>query len=373
MSSKLQSSGGNKGFSLTLWIVLFSIPFTALFPFLLLFVCLPVKLYSRLIAYLGRVIDPLKGSIVTGMAACQLRDIDQVYEKPQSAEVVCLRMKGKCEVDKFIDTFNNRVIIKLRQDKPYPILQYPELQQKFEKFFGYAFLRKDIAFNVRNHFSVYNETAPGTPVTRNDLMKIWEKLMTKPFAKGRSAWEFVVVENYIPDEDELETWNNSKDPNIAKAEEKYWVAFLRMHHGLADGFSVQKILSYLVDEPFTPKFPSKMTSYHKFLLNLRTAFLGPYDIIWRWYRGRESFHALHLPASKQKGEYFVVESKMFPISRVKSIKAKFGIPFTSVLISVISGALRKYFLKYGATIPEYLSAGIPLATAEHSDRIINEL
>lgn len=334
-----------------------------------MFIVIPVKLYSNFINYLAYISHLEIGDMLTGIRAAQIRDFDELHEKPRTTEVACLRLKGPLDYERIVDAFFRRVVTKMDPNKAYHKLQYPELRQYFTKFLGYVFLKPDDKFDVRNHFVIYENS--GEPVNRKKLMQIWEELMVKPFVKNKSPWEMTLIDNYVPDKDEVETWNATE--SLKTTEEKYWVVLIRIHHGLADGFSVQKMLSYLADEEFIPNFSAKISPLQSVLMGLRAVILGPYDIVWRWFRGREDFHHLHLHPSKQSGEFYVIESKLISTKVVKSIKKKFGAPFTAVLVAAISGGLRKYMLKYNKPIPKYMSTAIPFATLDHSDKLTNEL
>lgn len=353
-------------------IILLGIPLTGLFLVFILFVAIPAKLWTRFVSYVAYLTDPDINKIVTGLPAAQIRDIDTIHTKPCAVVVTKLRLNGRLKFESLIKRFQDEVLIKLDSEKAYPTLQYPELQQYFHRFMGYVFLKWDRKFDVRNHFSVFNANSD-KPVTRPELIKIWESLMSKPFPRERSPWEFVAVDNYKPDPSELEQWRKADKPKPPTNQDDYHVIFLRMHHGLGDGFVVSRLLGYISIDDFVPHFPFKISSLQRFFMNLRALTLGPYDALNWLIRYNEDYNVLHRPPPEQSHETFLAETDLIPAQRVKMLKEKFGVPFTVILTAVISGGLRKYFINYKKPIPKVMNTAIPIATSDHSDTISNEL
>lgn len=359
-----------------LFYVLLAIPFYPVFALFLLAVALPLRVYSKAVATLATLLDPDISKVLTGLTAGQGRDFDMIYKKPATVEVVCIRMRGTLDFPLLMTEFERRIVLKLDRSKTFPTLHYPELQQYFTVFLGYLCLKKDPKFDTRNHVKFYNEGFREKPVTREGLRRIWEGMMTKPFGKNRSPWELLVIDNYIPDENELETWSKNNRIRIGGdggSGDHYWIAMFRMHHALGDGFSIQQLLGFMTDQQYTPVMPVRMTPFQKLVLNARALFLGPYDMMVKMLETWEGFHALHRPYKEHSGDYYVIESKLFTTERVKQLKRKFGVPFTVILVSLISGGFRKFLIKHGKPLPEKMGAAVPIATVDHSDKFTNEL
>ncbi|CAL8104223.1 unnamed protein product [Orchesella dallaii] len=309
------------------------------------------------------------GKLLCGMSAAQNRDFDRLHDKPYSSQVVCFRLTGTTKFEQFCETFSQRILERLDPTQPYnPTLQYPELRQYLTTFMGYAFLKKDKTFDLNNHFT-YLKRPPNDPLTRRELSKLLESEIIAPYPKRRSPWHVTVIDNYLPTEKETECW--TKNVEGYKKGDHIWVALLRIHHSLADGFAIQKMLSYLADEPYVPKFSIKTTAFQNFMLGLRTGLLGSYDALTRLIRWTDSLHTFHIPADKQSHEYFIVESDLISMKQVKAIKEKFGVAFTAILVAAISGGFRKFLVKHKRPIPSFITTGIPFTDPDHTSKFDN--
>ncbi|CAL8125035.1 unnamed protein product [Orchesella dallaii] len=322
----------------------------------------PFLIFRKLVTRIVQVYNKDVVQVVRDLSALFHRDFDSLEVKPLSSIVACLRMKGhSLSVTQFQEVFHERVILK-KEKETNSSLAYPELQQYFTRFFGYSFLKWDRNFDIKNHVNVYTSgDRDQLIITHEELIKIWEDLMIKPFRKDRSPWEIVIVDNYV---------NGGNNDQLSAD----WIFFLRIHHGLADGFSFQKIIcSFLDTTDYEPNFPARRaTKLQTLLMGLKCLIMGPYEFLNKSVRYAEPYHSLHYPFQDLSNEYFVVESDLFPVNAVKQIRSHFKVAFTTVLATMICGGLRKFLLKNSKPFPEAFTISIPFATPERSQNLGNE-
>lgn len=325
----------------------------------------PFVFYRKFISYIAKYYDKDITTIVTGLSAVFHRDFDCFHEKPLHTIVACLRIKKTGDpltLANAQQAFLEKVIQKKGGNGK---LVYPELQQHYTRWMGYSFLKWDRKFDICNHVTVYQEDNEMV-VNRKVLMEIWQELMVKPFHKEKSPWEAILLENYV------EEGEGAPD----------WIIFMRLHHGLADGFCFEHILSNLFDSDYKPDFtsnPSVSVSVHhddsitrktlsevqKLLVNLRCLWMGPYDLVNRGIRYAEDYHSLHFPADEKSNNYFVVESPLIPVDQVRKIKQRLGVGFTTVLVGVAAGAIRKFLVRNAMPFPERYVTTIPFPSGDN--------
>ncbi|CAL8125044.1 unnamed protein product [Orchesella dallaii] len=337
--------------------VLLLLPFfTLLIGFSLVFFFLPFYIFRTILSFLVKWWDPQVSRVLTGLSASLLRDFESHQVKPLSTIVVCLKGRGELTFPEFREQFNKQIILR-RDPLNKQALQFPELQQYYKNCMGYMFLKWDQNFNIADHIHLY-ENGKNNVIRRDEIMKIWQELMVKPFQKNKSPWEAILLQNA-----ELDDGNGVCDK----------VIFLRIHHGIADGFSVQKLLTSLDDEfiPSTNIIPANYSKFQKVLINFRTAVFGPYDLLNKMVNCKEDYHSLHLQAKDLAKEYFVLESSFMQVENIKKAKREYGVAFTTILISIVCGGIRRYLDKTEKPFPNPHLLGIPFAIQGHSNKLEN--
>lgn len=352
----------------TLKVALLLPIFTFFLSIIFLCVIIPFYAYRSVISVLAKFMDSGITRVISGLSATLVRDHDFLDSKPLSTIVVHIKVNGPLTICELRNLFKERVISKRSADNAF---QFAELQQFYQTFMGYVFLKWDRNFDLSNHVKSY-QSSSRQQVTNRDLMTVWEDLMIRPFPVKRSPWECFLVENFHEDGDEEDGAPTRKS-----------ILFLRIHHGIADGFSVQRMMcsldpSYvknLQNCELVPKI-SFVTSLKKQLLRFyHAAFFGPADLLDRLLNYQETYHTFHAPLNKHTKEYFVVESPVILVDHVKKIKQKFGVAFTTVLVSLVCSGIKKYLTKNQRQLPALQMLGIPFATdaGQHSSKLGNNL
>lgn len=79
----------------------------------------------------------------------------------------------------------------------------------------------------------------------------------------------------------------------------------------------------------------------------------------------------HLPESKLTRKIYKGWTRRIPTSLIKEIKTECRVGFTAVLISTISGALRKMMIRHNVKVPKKMSGLVPLPWPKHPKRFCN--
>lgn len=88
-------------------------------------------------------------------------------------------------------------------------LLHPETHQYYEEWMGFLWWKWEKDWKLENHIIIWEDGQdPEKPVLEKDFMKIIAILEAKPFGKGMSPWEVVIVKNVKLD--------NVKNPEKSK-------------------------------------------------------------------------------------------------------------------------------------------------------------
>lgn len=82
-------------------------------------------------------------------------------------------------------------------------------------------------------------------------------------------------------------------------------------------------------------------------------------------------NAWHLPEDKLTRVIFKSWTKRIPTALIKEIKTNLNAGFTAVLISTVSGAIRKMMLRHGLQVPKRMHAIVPLPWPKHPNKFCN--
>lgn len=79
----------------------------------------------------------------------------------------------------------------------------------------------------------------------------------------------------------------------------------------------------------------------------------------------------HLPEHKLSRTIYKSWTKRIPTALIKEIKLNLKVGFTAVLVSAISGSLRKMMIRHNVKVPERMNAIVPLPWPKHPKKFCN--
>lgn len=355
---------------LRLILIIIFTPLTTLgYWFLSLLVGVPLFTFRKLLGIISRFFDPDICNAVDSFGHIISRDYEDWYRSPSQSIVVLFKLKGHFQLDQLREHLTRKVILK--SDVNHNKLDYPELQQFVIKRMGSLFFKWDRSFNVANHVNIFSDKDllpnPGTDIVdETKLRRIWEAMITRPYMKQRSLWDVHIVPNYV---------SNSKD---VEKEEQQQLIILRLHHVLADGISVYKLLLTLTDYdmanlekdvmPFRKGPPGS-----ELLMHLQALFLGPTSIVTKLATGVDMYNKLHKPLPKKTGKIHIVQVTT-DLKTIKNVsRVHLDVSFHTVLLAALTGAVRNYLLQNGEKIPwSPIRVGLPIPKPGHSYKLRNQ-
>jgi len=254
-------------------------------------------------------------------------------------------LSGKLNVPHLVDQLSEGCI--LLKDKESGDFVFPEFQQYFTTWLGYYFFRNEEKFEMSKHVKHL--------VLEKDhnLEEEFTKVLNTPFLPSLSPWEFTFVETQ-------ETAN------------RHYIWF-KFHHALGDGYSVSNAIMGAADSKVnkfqhTAEEPVScwlqvlrgfnfFFTYFRVLNNLVIPNSGPWD-------SRDL-------TSDRYEETFI---DPIPFGSIKDLSQKFGVSVSTILISIVSGAMRRKFLEEGASEPPNgIRGSTPIHLPHHSNKLTNKL
>lgn len=239
-------------------------------------------------------------------------------------------------------------------------LKYPEFQQYISSWMGYTFWKNEENFSVDDHISLH--TIPKQYEDKSDLIldNITETFANKKFARGKSPWEMCFLSNYV------------------KSGESMTVLIFRFHHGMADGYSimfaaVEGILGQSMTgmEIAKPKYKRGYDLWKR-LVYSPWRFLYDTGYLLK-YVASGNTTPWHCPDGRKQWTQLYGKSREIPVEKVKLIKEKTGVSFTSVLLACFSAAATKNFKMKGFGNVKRFPVGIPLPLPGHPGKLENHL
>lgn len=247
-----------------------------------------------------------------------------------------------------------------------------------------------------------------------DLEQVLNKLSLTPFSKDKPLIEVIILPKYTP--------HPAKNAGLSP-DGTYFVAIVRVHHALADGFSLFKIGQNLSTDMDPDQFQNipvhdytkqgQLKSYSifgKFLKNFNIFFKLVYEItellirdtlfaskssVWpkdsHKFEDRRSFSwettmktttpidsatkRSHLLNEKRLRNLKSATGRPFNISDINEIKKLHGVSGTAVLFSALIGTVRKTLFsgsgKGNVVIPPYIGVSVPLPLPGRSEKLRN--
>lgn len=216
-------------FLATILFVLLIIPTTT-------FIILPCLIYRQLLLIYAKWCKPSLGKLLCARSA--LAALDDIHTAPKCTLLGVAVVAGDIDVRQLQQDVMRR-IVNAKDSNGHKM--YPELQQYFSQWGGYLFFKNVKDFRIENHVSVV-EKSETKEMSELDLINLRVELISKPYKKGQSPWEFVVLRNYHPKFPlMIDVDNNCADYTKHDSKTKKSVLIMRIHHGIADGYSLLKL------------------------------------------------------------------------------------------------------------------------------------
>lgn len=286
---------------------------------------------------------------------------------PRCSTVVNIICDGIVQYDELLKVINTRWI---RASTENGQLRYPEFQQYIDYWMGYMFFKKDKNFFLEDHVYLHELDEQGTEEgAENFLRHLIEELVNKPFPLKKSPWEVHLINNYK---------NSELDCEVGKPVS---VFVIRIHHGLGDGFAlmhmiVEVLFGNCLKNSHVPKIrPPKVSakkSITRALCKVTDVILFPvkllYDAGYLVSVGFRKRTPWHIPDRKKSWRQIYGRSKLIPIEKIKVIKNRFGVTFTSVLVACMSGASAKMMARSMKKVPSELPYPIAIPIGASKDK-----
>jgi len=136
---------------------------------------------------------------------------------------------------------------------------------------------------------------------------------------------------------------------------------------------MQQFMKYIFDDSFEKVVHPAYVQRNRFQKGLHQAIAAlqlPYEFFKQGVVAYD-VNDWHLPESQLRRDVSKAWSKRIPIEDIKRVKRQHGVGFTAVVISAISGALRKTMMANGVTIPKKMHAILPLPWPKHPRKLCN--
>jgi hypothetical protein len=297
-------------------------------------------------------LKPEFGKIMTTRSC--LVGTDDLHGRPKANLLVILVLQGRLHLSAVKEDFMVR-LINLKDKKGDHV--HPELQQTIQFWMGYLFWKWDPKFSPDNHFEERLD-----PVNEDSVNELSTKLLKKPWKRGQSPWEAIVFPHYKT------KFGANHDKTLV---------FFRLHHSMADGFSVIKLLAGDLALETKIKLPTpdrfeqtRYSLWREIKSTIIFCFVSPYEmtssLIEAWDR-----NDAHIPEHKLSENISLAFSERIPISVIKNIKNGHGVSFTGLLLAAFTGAVRDFMLENGFKVPEAIHGVLPFPLPGHPEKLRN--
>ncbi|CAG7721020.1 unnamed protein product [Allacma fusca] len=259
--------------------------------------------------------------------------------------VICAILEGQIPLE---------IIRKNVQEKLFPSespanLSYKVFKNTWTNFMGWAFWKRDLDFDFRNHIRDYDyegKLAIPNPCNEEDFRNVLGKIVQAPWDRERSPWEILRVPNFL--------YNGCKNSMIV----------IRVEHVLGDGYSILDTIKTITGSEFpVPKLSllsKKLSFWDKIGKFLRT----PYDLAENILMIVES-KSKFVNQGRLETEEIVSIAPKVDVGLLKKIKNHFRVSYVSVTYAAIAGAIERALKEDGQKIPKTLITSIILPRPNH--------
>ena len=362
--------------------IISTVIFWLIFPFVYV-LAIPLYLYRILVKYLARVLHP------EWIGIMNLRDVfvsERMEGKKGLSSVVTMAtiQRGDPDMDFIRKCFMEKVMLQpcKKSGSEEELLPYTKFTYYYDYWCGFPFWKEEENFSLESHIRVWEETGE-TETTEEDFVAKMGPLTTRPFAKGMSPWEMLIIPNYIasvtpPDPQFIEDFVGNNNNNNDEKSEKRFVIIFRFHHTLCDGFSMAKLFVQNFGgqpEENTPRAARKKPSVFTLMRYavqtlLQLGYCHLKILVWDY-----DFNKWHIPTKELTGDWHTVMTEPLPFNLAREVSKRTGTATTTVLFGAIAGGLRRYWKSMGKTdkeIPKLMRALFPLPVSKHPlDGLVN--
>ena len=238
------------------------------------------------------------------------------------------------------------------------VFVYRRLRQTWTQFCGYSFWKWNQDFDICNHVRLYDYKAPHlslpSPCREEDIQRVTAGLLEEPYMKGTSPWEVLLTRGY-------------------QAEGQNFVLTLKINHSMADGYSLLKLFSRLLDyeraNVALPKYP-QLSRWQRFTRSLAIAISFPYILAKLLLKYRDGRNALH-PGGKLSHKHVTFFSDKIPVSQIKAIKNKYSTSYNAAVYSITCGGIIRLMKKAGMETPQSMTCHVPFPLRGHPGGLTN--
>ena len=199
---------------------------------------------------------------------------------------------------------------------------YARLRQLRAKYMGFLFWQWEEDFRAEKHIRLYDKSNNNIALTEavcseEDLKRIIAPLLAKPFVeRQKSPWEFLLIENYKSNDN-----NDDGHPQCVLA--------VRIHHALADGISLVKMMLQLFDHEtadFAATTFPQLSLTKRVWTNMLVALRGPYDLASKYFVDcYDSRSCWHMVANQRSKAYHAFFSEVIHVSKIKDILKRYRV------------------------------------------------
>lgn len=242
-------------------------------------------------------------------------------------------LKGKPDIKKFEKTINERLVMAKGDDGK---LLFPKFTQYHKQIMHRHVWVQQENFDIGDHVYKWDKSLPQT---KNELESLIGYLCSQPLPDGKALWQVIIV------------------PSTNRTDDQFY-ALLRVHHGVADGIALTRVLmNKVVDVPPAEHRPIRFGSKNQWLRTIKAVFTGPALLFERLAMGLDR-NALH--GAPLSGDKLVAWSNQMDLQMVKRMKNAAGCTVNDIIMSCLAGALREYFKQHSSTIPNNIEAYVPV-------------
>lgn len=346
-------------------VILASILFMIIVIPVFIVLMVPCYIYRYIVAQLAKVINPTLGKLLcTRSALCA---VDDLYSYPKCTLLGVAIVGGDVDAVSMRKQMTDKVIN--AKDKHGKHI-YPEFQQYFSQWLGFLFWKWEKNFNIDEHITYY-EPSLNKEVGDKELTELRQHLVKKPYVKGMSPWEIVLVKNYTPSYIIPENDDGTGGPHQGPKS----VVIIRLHHGVADGYSMLELFLNSIDNDNVkredlakPRFAKR--SFLQGLFYWAAVWLSvPYYVTQELLTTYDDnpFH----PKGVKLTRTTYTAGDAVPVSVIKNIRSKHNVTFSAVVMSALAGGIRKFMLVNDMKIPDKMHIVTPLPWPGHPSKLRN--
>jgi len=360
--------------------------FAFIIGFFTLYVCLPViiillgpiLIYRYVLHKISNLILPDLGKMVTARGT--IAALNDIYKSPRAKLAIGLVLEGCPSYEDLHQGIKSTIEFCDWKSKA---RYYPELTQSIVQWMGFLFWKPVDNFLIDDYIRVENSNVKYNFDQAFEMMN-QEALI--PFEEGKALWKIILLPNFVPNESQV---------TYFRTEKQYSFAIITIHHSLADGFSIIKLM-YSLFQVSNPqerilKAGANKSFWRKLFWPFLIAFKMPYDLgmtalasnmmtkVWKQKpRNNENSSS----SSDNKLEYFpiistekfvVSTSELIPFSIIRDAGKRYGASSLAVISASLTGAVRNVMFDNPKDVPSKVNFIIPYPLNDRPNKLRNNL